>query len=132
VVVEEIAKTLKPYRITKVVGDAYAGEWPVTVFRNHGIKYETSEKNRSEIYIETGPLLAQGVARLIDVQRLTSQLRMLERRSTSSGRDRVDHGPGGQDDVANAAMGAVLLAAKSRGLPAGYEGPRSRPEYSVC
>ena len=130
VVVEDIAKVLKPYRITTVTGDAYAGEWPVSVFRNHSIKYLTSEKNRSEIYLETGPLLAQGVARLIDVDRLTGQLRQLERRSTSTGRDKVDHGPGGRDDVANAAMGAVWLASKARAIPQGM-GPRIRPAYSI-
>jgi hypothetical protein len=130
VVVEDIAKVVKPYRITTVTGDAYSGEWCVSVFRNHGIKYMTSEKNRSEIYLETGPLLAQGVARLIDVQRLTAQLRQLERRSTSSGRDKVDHGPGGRDDVANSAMGAIWLAAKARAIPQ-HMGPRTRPEYSI-
>jgi hypothetical protein len=43
------------------------------------------------------------------VPRLTSQLRMLERRSTPAGKDRVDHGPGGADDVANCAMGAISI-----------------------
>jgi hypothetical protein len=131
VVVDEIAKTLKPYRVAKVTGDAYAGEWPVTVFRSHGIAYVTSQVNRSDIYLETGPLLAQGRARLIDVPRLTGQLRQLERRSTPAGRDRVDHGPGGQDDVANAAMGAIYLASKAKALPQGFDPRRSRPEFSI-
>jgi hypothetical protein len=72
VVVAEIATTLKQYRITTVTGDAYAGEWPVSVFRSHGIKYLKSEKPRSDIYLETGPLLAQGVARLVDAPHLAA------------------------------------------------------------
>jgi hypothetical protein len=128
VVVAEIAKTVKPYGITTVTGDAYAGEWPVSVFRQHGLKYLTSERPRSEIYLETGPLLAQGRIRLIDNPRLTSQLRQLERRSSPSGRDRVDHGPGGFDDVANAAMGALSIVAAKPERP---RGARSQPEYSL-
>jgi terminase large subunit-like protein len=131
VVVEDIAKTLKGYRISKVIGDAYAGEWPVSVFRSQGISYQTSEANRSDIYLETGPLLAQGRARLIDMARLTTQLRQLERRSAPSGRDRVDHGPGGHDDVANSALGAIYLAAQAKALPAGFDPARHRPEYSL-
>lgn len=118
-VVAEIAGIVKPYRISKVVGDAYAGEWPVSVFRSHGLAYQTSEKNRSEIYLETGPLLAQGRCRLIDVPRLTSQLRQLERRSSPSGRDRVDHGPGGFDDLANSALGAIFHVSMKRARPPG-------------
>jgi hypothetical protein len=34
----------------------------------------------------------------------------LERRTSPGGRDRVDHGPGGHDDLANAAAGAITLA----------------------
>jgi len=130
VVVEEIAKTLKLYQITSVTGDAYAGEWPVSVFRSHGIKYVTSEKNRSDIYLDTGPLLAQGLARLIDVPRLTSQLRQLERRPSPSGKEKVNHGPGGHDDVANAAMGAIWITSTKKELPPGM-GNRQRPAYSV-
>jgi hypothetical protein len=130
VAVADIAKTLQPYKVTTVVGDNYAGEWPVTVFRNHGIKYVASEKTRSEIYLETGPLLAQGIARLIDVPRLTSQLRQLETRSSPSGRDRVNHGPGAHDDVANAALGAIHLVATKRQPPSYLNlGPRIRPPY---
>ena len=132
VVVADIAKTLQPYKVTTVVGDSYAGEWPVTVFRSHGVKYQTAERSRSEIYLETGPLLAQGVARLIDVPRLTSQLRQLERRASPSGRDRVNHGPGAHDDVVNAALGAIHLVATKRQPPTYLAlGPRSRPPYAL-
>ena len=124
VVVAEIAAAVKPYKITTVTGDAYAGEWPVSVFRSNGLRYITSARNRSEIYLETGPLLAQGRARLIDVPRLTSQLRQLERRATPSGRDRVDHGPGGHDDIANAACGALHLVSLKPERPPQSSQPR--------
>jgi hypothetical protein len=116
-VVEEIAKLLKPYGITLVVGDAYAGTWVSSNFQRYGIRYTQSELNRSELYLETGPLLAQGRVRLVENPRLVAQLRTLERRTASSGRDRIDHLPGSHDDLANAAMGAVWLAERKPSRP---------------
>jgi hypothetical protein len=97
-------------------------------FQKAGLKYTTSALNRSEIYLETGPLLAQGRVRLIDSGRLASQLRQLERRTAPTGKDRVDHGPGLHDDLANAAMGAIRLAALKTDRAIGR---LLRPEYSI-
>jgi hypothetical protein len=40
--------------------------------------------------------------------RLVMQLCGLERRTARGGRDSIDHGPGGHDDVANACAGALV------------------------
>ena len=40
----EFAQLLKSYRITKIQGDRYGGEWPRDRFREHGIDYETARK----------------------------------------------------------------------------------------
>lgn len=122
-VVNEIAGLLRPYRLRAVTGDRYAGEWVAQAFRARGLKYEVSESNRSEIYLATGPLLAQGAIRLLDQSRLVMQLRQLERRTSTMGRDAVNHPPGGSDDVANAVMGALWLAA-NRKAPSRADGPR--------
>jgi hypothetical protein len=39
----------------------------------------------------------------------------LERRTARSGRDSIDHPPGGRDDVANAVAGALVMAEKACG-----------------
>jgi hypothetical protein len=39
---------------------------------------------------------------------ITAQLIGLERRTARGGRDSIDHPPGGHDDVANAAAGALV------------------------
>lgn len=44
-----------------------------------------------------------------------NQIVGLERRTARSGRDSIDHAPGGHDDVANAVAGAIVLAASKRG-----------------
>jgi hypothetical protein len=35
--------------ILSVVGDNYAGEWPISMFKTHGIAYEKATKNKSEL-----------------------------------------------------------------------------------
>jgi hypothetical protein len=53
---------------------------------------------------------------LLDSQPLTVELMQLERRTARSGKDSVDHPPGGRDDHANAACGCLaLLATKTQG-----------------
>jgi len=107
-VVNEYADILKKYQINHVRGDRYAGEWVSRAFQDAGISYEASERNKSEIYLEFAPLMMQGQVDLLDNKRLFNQLRSLDRRTRSGGRDLVDHPPGGHDDLANAAAGAIV------------------------
>lgn len=109
-VVADFAKTILAYGIDSCIGDRYAGEWVVSAFEEVGISYEHSERNRSEIYLELLPAMNQGRVVLLDIPRLASQLGALERRTSRSGRDTVDHMPGAHDDLANAAAGALVLA----------------------
>lgn len=110
-VVEEFARLLRSYGLHRVTGDRYAGEWPRERFKAHGIIYEPSEKTKSQIYAELLPLLNSGRVELLDHTRMSSQLCSLERRTARGGRDSIDHAPGGHDDVANAAAGALVAAA---------------------
>ena len=109
----DIAKTLKAYGITKVIGDKYAAQWPVAEFSRNYISYEHSERDRSAVYADFLPLLTSGRARLLDSQRLIGQLCNLERRASPMGRDRIDHPAGAHDDLSNAAAGALVLASSA-------------------
>jgi hypothetical protein len=106
---EQIADTLKSYGLTETVGDKYAAEWVVDAFAKCGIKYAHSERDRSSIYLDALPLFTSGRVRLLDNKRLVNQFASLERRTSSIGKDRVDHGPGGHDDVCNSAALALVL-----------------------
>jgi len=110
----EIAALLKSYRCTKVVGDKYAARWVVEAFAKTGIRYAQSEADRSAIYLDCLPLFTSGRARLIDNARLVAQFAALERRTFSTGKDRVDHGRAGHDDACNSAAGALVLAASKK------------------
>lgn len=113
-VVEEFARLFRSYGVSKIVGDRYAGEWPREAFRDHGITYEPSEKTRSELYVDLLPLLNSGRAALLDSPRLVDQLVGLERRVARGGREIIDHGPNGHDDLANSVAGALDLVAMRR------------------
>lgn len=109
-VTKEYAGLLLSYGVTTVTGDRYAGEWPRERFRSHGIRYEASERVKSQIYRElVAPVNAKRVE-LLDLPALRAQLVGLERRVARGGNDSIDHAPGGRDDLANAAAGALVLA----------------------
>ena len=110
-VVEEFTATLRRYRIYTVTGDRYGGAWPAERFLAHGITYEPSALVKSDIYREVLPLMTSGRAVLLDVRRLLAQFIGLERKTARAGKDSIDHGPSGHDDVCNSAAGALVLAA---------------------
>jgi hypothetical protein len=68
-------------------------------------------KTASDFYLAFLPLLNAGRVELLDSPRLVNQLAALERRRGRGGRDTIDHAPGGHDDAACAAAGALTLAA---------------------
>jgi hypothetical protein len=112
---EEAAEILRGYRVTQLHGDAYAQGFVQSTFKQLGISYKASERSRSEIYLTLLPILTSRGAVLLDNQRLIAQLAQLERRTGRSGRDSVDHGRSGADDLANACAGSLVLAQQLRG-----------------
>jgi hypothetical protein len=122
-VVREYAEVLAAYGLSRVTGDRYGGEWPRERFAVHGIRYEPAQHPKSDLYRALLPLVNASRVELLDLPRLAGQLAGLERRVARGGRDSVDHPPGGRDDLANAAAGALVLAAPGRApLLAGFGG----------
>ena len=109
-VVSEFAELLKSYRITKITGDRYAGDWPRERFREHGVSYEPAQKPKSDLYRDLLPAINSRKLDLLDDARLLTQLVALERRTARGGRDSIDHAPGTHDDVANALAGLAATA----------------------
>jgi hypothetical protein len=108
-VVAEFASLLTSYRIGKVTGDHYGGEWPREQFRKLGIGYEPADKPKSDLYQDALALFNSRRVELLDHPKLLQQLLGLERRTARSGRDSIDHAPGAHDDVANAVAGCASL-----------------------
>ena len=61
----------------------------------------------TDLFRDLLPLLNSGRIVLPRNDRLINQLTGLERRTARSGKDLIDHGPGGHDDLANAVAGAA-------------------------
>ncbi|KNY13093.1 hypothetical protein AKG11_30940 [Shinella sp. SUS2] len=108
-VAKEVSDLLKEYGVREVTADRYAVGFVIDAFKKNGITYKASELDRSQIYLEALPLFTAGRARLIDNKRMRSQFVRLERKTFSTGKDRVNHPEGEHDDVSNAAAGALTL-----------------------
>ena len=114
-IVAEYAPILKSYRIPEVKGDHYAGSWPADEFRKHGIRFTNADKPKSGLYQDCLPMLNSGRVQLPPHAKLVNQFCSLERRTSRSGRDSIDHPPSGHDDLANAVAGAAVHTTKPAG-----------------
>lgn len=111
-VTASMVEVLRKFGVKKVTGDQFAGEWPVSAFASHGIRYVKADRPKSQIYAEFLPVLTTRSIELLDDETLVNQLCGLERRTRSGGRDIIDHPRGSHDDLANAVAG--LAVCKSR------------------
>jgi hypothetical protein len=107
--IEGFAQLLLEYRITKVTGDRWGGEFPREHFRNHFVNYDVCENVKSDLYRDLLPLLTSGQVELPDNPGLSRQLHGLERRTARGGRDSIDHAPRAHDDIANAVAGVAVI-----------------------
>lgn len=114
-VVTEFTSLLKSYGIYRAEADHWGGDWVAEAFRKQGITVTQCAKPKSQIYIEMVASLNAHRCSLLEHSRLVNQLCALERRTSRSGRDSIDHPVNGRDDCANAAMGVLLLAGTGRG-----------------
>lgn len=108
--VSKFAALCKQYRVSRVLGDAFAGETYRFDFQHHGVAYQVCNLRKSDIFEEFEPRLNAGEVELLDVPQLQEQLLTLVWRGS-----RIDHQPGDHDDFANAAAGAVWAVAGRKG-----------------
>jgi hypothetical protein len=111
-VVKEYADLLRRYRVIDIKADRYASAWAADEWARNHIRCEPSDLTKTEIYLAALPLLMSGQARLVDNERMRRQFSALERRAHAGGRESVDDSGAvsSNDDLANAAAGAVVLA----------------------
>jgi hypothetical protein len=103
--VAKFAALLKEYRISRVVGDRFAGETFRADFQEREISYEVSPLTKHELYEAFEPRLNAGDVELLDVPKLQEQLLGLVMRG-----QKIDHMLGEHDDYANSAAGAIWLS----------------------
>jgi hypothetical protein len=112
--VAQLVHLLKGYRVYTVEGDAFGGEFAREPLKKHGISYQLAKKPKSDLYAHhLLPMLNSGRVDLLDHPRAIQQIIDLECHTARAGRDKIDHPPGGHDDLANAIAGLVARAAGS-------------------
>jgi hypothetical protein len=103
----QFAHLCRQYRIDRMTGDAYGGEWVQGAWKSQDIGYNVLDLHTSELYLEAAPLFARKIISLPDHPKLIGQLRDLERVTGNSGRDQVRHPKHGHDDFSNVVAGVV-------------------------
>lgn len=127
-IVIEFAKVLQSYHVDTIIGDRFAGMWPVEQFGKVGIRYEQSAAPKSDLYRDLLPLINSRRIELLDNPKLISQLCNLERRTARGGKDSIDHPPGAHDDLANAVAGLGQINNQFGSFDTSYAWANGRPE----
>jgi hypothetical protein len=96
-----------------VVSDRYSAEWLVYSLRRNGLGYTIAPFDRSAAYVAALPWLTGRRVELPDHPRLLAQFANLQRRTSASGKDSIDHPRGGHDDLSNAVALGIASVAKS-------------------
>src|SRR5690606_17542636 len=112
--IKACAQILKAYGVYSITTDRYSGGFAPELWRQNQIEWKPSERSRSELYLSLVPIINSGGCRLLDDEKMRRQLLGLRRKVAPGGRESVDHPVGGSDDYANAAAGALVLAAGER------------------
>ena len=128
-VADVIIPLCRTYRIHKVWGDAWAGNYPREPLQQAGIAYEVVKPNKSELYKD--PFLSLLNSKRIVLprnERAINQMCSLECSTRRSGKDEITHPIHGHDDIANAIAGAAFLVRSRYGsYDTSYSGFASDP-----
>jgi hypothetical protein len=117
IAVAECATLLRRYGLSRVVGDKYAGAWPVARFAEHGITFEQSARAKSDLYRDFLALANSKRVELLDHPRMAAQFVGLERRTARSGKDSIAEPPGAHDDICNSVAGVLVGLDLDRRVP---------------
>ena len=98
--------------------------------RPSSVKEFDTEVSSTDLYRELVPVLNSRTVELLDHKQLVKELCGLERRVSRSGREIIDHGRSGHDDVANVVAGVVSILGKRKVVWDLLGGPLSREEYA--
>ena len=110
----DFIEVLARYKVHAVTGDRWGGEFVREQFKKRGVRYDESDRVKSDIYKELLPAINCRRVDLLDNQRLIAQLCNLERRTARGGKDSIDHPKDCHDDLANACAGALVLTLSTK------------------
>jgi len=107
--VRKFSAEIKAYGLSRVQGDAYAGQTFRLDFQAEGITYDVTQQSTSDNYEAFEPKLNASEVELLDHGKLQEQLLTLVWRGS-----KIDHQSGDHDDHAAATAGSILLASDTK------------------
>jgi hypothetical protein len=119
-VIHEVSDLLKSWGLRECSGDKYAPGFVQELFRANGITYAFADQSTSDAYLALVHIVNAEQVRLLDHPEVLRELRGLERRRGTSGRDRCDHRPGSHDDLAASCAAAIVSAKAPQMVPGVY------------
>jgi len=108
-VTSQYCDLVKVYKISKVYGDKFSGDWASNSWAKHDINYERSEKTKSELYLEAESPFNTERVDLPGKELPITQLKNLIRKTRSGGKDSVDTDSNQPEDEANVIAGVIWL-----------------------
>ena len=117
-VTAQYCELLKSYKVFRITGDKFSGDFASSLFAKGGIEYIRSEKTKSELYLEAESVFNTGGADIPNRAILIDQLKRLVRKVRSGGKDSVDVEVGSEDE-ANVVCGLVTLVSGKKELRKG-------------
>ncbi len=116
-VIDRFSATCREYHVSEIVEDRVSIGWIRSDFEKKNIRVEPCSVSKSDLYAFLSVKLQGDLVEIPDDDRLVDQMLGLEKRNLTGGVTRIDHAPGGHDDLVNSLAGAVWLAseAESRG-----------------
>jgi hypothetical protein len=112
----EFSTLLKAYRVGKVIGDQYGGEWVREPFRRHGVDYQLSEVSKSGYLPRRAAVVQRRPGAALGPQ-AAGQSAVQPGAADGARRPRPDRPsqyPGAHDDLANAVFGAFVVLERDR------------------
>jgi len=100
---------LRRYRVNRIQGDRFSGDWCARSHQRHGVYYEKCERPKNEIYLECESPVNCGLVELPPMDSLVHQLKLLVRTPRSGTKDKVDTAGGQPEDEANVCCGVIWL-----------------------
>jgi hypothetical protein len=116
----EAAQALRRYGVTRVTLDRFAPNLVADLMAREGIRATAADGDTSAAFLDMLTAINSRACTLLDHDDLLREVRALERRAVSGGRDRISHPPRQHDDVA-AACAFALTAAREAATRGGWE-----------
>lgn len=111
--IREVAILCHHFGIDTVIGDRWGGDFPREAVRQCNLDYRISDKTTSDCFAALLPIMNSREVELPKHPEALAQIGALQRRPTSSGRDKIGHPQNGNahDDMAAAIAVAVAHCA---------------------